>query len=272
MKNISFKLLGFIALLLTFAFVACDSGEPTGFGSLSIELDHVANGETLQLGKDYTNGAGETMNFSMFNYYVSNFKLTKSDGSVYTVPKDSCYFLVKEAANGTNTVLTLKNIPAGNYTRLQYTIGVDSLKSAAPLSQRTGVLDPAAGAAGMYWSWNSGYIFVKVEGTSPQAPLVVASNTRPFRFHIGLFGGKYGDNQGTATLNNLKTVALSSSTAMKVRSDATPAVHVLVDIMEMFKNPTNVSVATNSVVMVTPYAATIADNYKDMFKLDHVHN
>lgn len=272
MKNFTLKLFSFLAFVSLLTFSACDNGEPAGFGSVSIEFDNLANGETLVLGKDYTNGAGETMNFSMFNYFVSNFKLTKADGTVYTMPKDSSYFLVKEAADGKNQVITLKNIPAGDYTSIQYIVGVDSLKSAAPLSQRTGVLDPASGAAGMYWAWNSGYIFVKVEGTSPQAPLNTATNTRPFRFHIGLFGGKYGDNQGSATLNNIKTVNLSSSTALKVRTDSTPDAHVEVELMEMFKSPTNVSVATNSIVMVTPYSATVADNYKDMFKLDHVHN
>jgi hypothetical protein len=42
--------------------------------------------------------------------------------------------------------------------------------------------------------------------------------------------------------------------------------------MEMFTNPTTVSVAANPTVMVSPYSKTIADNYANMIKLDHIHN
>jgi hypothetical protein len=57
-----------------------------------------------------------------------------------------------------------------------------------------------------------------------------------------------------------------------VRKDKTPEAHVEVEIMEMFKTPTAVSVATNPVVMASPYSANVANNYTDMFKLEHIHN
>ncbi|MBL7829527.1 MAG: hypothetical protein JNK41_00755, partial [Saprospiraceae bacterium] len=140
-----------------------DNVTPTGTSSITVEFDNVANGNTLVLGKDYTNANGDVMNFSMFNYYVSNFSLVKSDGTVFTIPKDSCYFLIKEEG-GENAEIELKNIPAGDYKELRFMVGVDSLKSVSPVSERTGVLDPAGDGAGMYWAWNSGYIFVKTEG------------------------------------------------------------------------------------------------------------
>lgn len=84
--------------------------------------------------------------------------------------------------------MRLKNIPAGEYKEIRFLLGVDSLKSIAPASERTGVLDPAdRWRWKSYRMWNSGYIFVKVEGTSPQAPLDSASNSNKFRYHIGLF-------------------------------------------------------------------------------------
>jgi hypothetical protein len=182
-----------------------DNVTPTGTSSITVEFDNVANGNTLVLGKDYTNANGDVMNFSMFNYYVSNFSLVKSDGTVFTIPKDSCYFLIKEEG-GENAEIELKNIPAGDYKELRFMVGVDSLKSVSPVSERTGVLDPAGDGAGMYWAWNSGYIFVKTEGTSPQAPVDPASGTNKFRYHIGLFGG-----YTSPTINNLKKFALSDA-------------------------------------------------------------
>lgn len=247
-----------------------DSGtEPTGIGNLKIEFDHFANNERLALGVNYRNSNGDTMKFSMFNYYVSNFSLVKSDGSVYVIPKDSCYFLIKEENTGQNREIEFKGIPAGDYKEIRFIIGVDSLKSVSPISERTGVLDPAGEAAGMYWMWNSGYIFVKVEGTSPQAPFDTNTGNHPFYYHIGLFGG-----YDSPTLNNIKNVTLSDDAGdvATVRTNITPNVHVKVDIMELFKTPTTVSMAEHPVVMVSAFSAEVANNYKDMFQIDHVHN
>ncbi len=254
-----------------FIFSSCkkeDDVVPGGTGSVVLEFDNVANGSTLSLGKDYTNANGDVMNFSIFDYYVSNFSLVKEDGSVYMVPKDSCYFLIREKG-GSNTEIELKNIPAGNYKEIRFLVGVDSLKSVSPIADRTGVLDPAGEGADMYWAWNSGYIFVKAEGTSPQAPLDAASNTNKFRYHIGLFGG-----YTSATLNNIKSFALHDEhgEVAEVRTNKKPHYHIIVDVMEMFKNPVTVSVTENHTVMVSPYSKVIADNYADMFKLGHIHN
>lgn len=261
-------------LIITLAFFAsCKKDNKTeesvsGNGSLVIHLDNKVGTNDLVFGTRYINGNGDTMNFSKFNYYVSNFKFTKADGTTYTVPKDSSYFLVKHDDEATKE-LTFNNVPAGDYTSVSFVIGVDSLKSTAPTSERTGVLDPTAGASGMYWMWNSGYIFVKVEGTSPQAPIDTPTNSRPFAYHIGLFGG-----YSSKTLNNIRTVSLTipNNESAQVRTTKTPEIHTYVDLMQMFNTPTKISVAANPVVMVSPYSPTLANNYINMFSINHVHN
>lgn len=255
-------------IMLSYGLTSCSKTEDTlsGTGSISVEFDNQANGSTLVLGDNYTDEKGEVMKFSMFNYFVSNFSLVKADGTIFTLPKDSCYFLIKESG-GANTEIVMNNIPAGDYTELRFIVGVDSAKSAAPISERMNDLDPAGNAAGMYWMWNSGYIFVKAEGTSPQAPLDTATSSNKFRYHIGLFGG-----YSSPTINNIKTIQLKSTEVATVRTNIKPNFHVTVDIMEMFKTPTTISVAANPTVMVTPFSANVANNYADMFKIHHVHN
>ena len=103
------------------------------------------------------------------NYYISNIKLRTTGGNEFIVPQDSSYFLMTENEEESQEV-KIRNIPAGDYNEITFTIGVDSLRSTMDISKRTGVLDPAQGHDDMYWSWNSGYIFVKMEGTSPSAP------------------------------------------------------------------------------------------------------
>lgn len=256
-----------LSLLLVPACKDKDDNDLTGFGDVEIEFDNRAGDAALVLGTEYTNAAGEKLKFNTFNYYVSNFVLVKDDGTEYVVPKDSCYFLCKQNFPDTRLAV-LKNIPAGDYTGLKFIIGVDSLKSVSPVTERTGVLDPASGASGMYWSWNAGYIFVKVEGTSPQAPLNPAGE-HWFEYHTGLFGG-----YDSPTLNNLKTVSLAThhDEPAKVRKDGSPHFHLYVDVLELFTNPVNISVATNPASHADAFSKTVANNYADMFTLDHVHN
>ncbi|MBL7826980.1 MAG: hypothetical protein JNJ57_10145 [Saprospiraceae bacterium] len=264
----------FFQWLPLFAFVvlgmsACDKTETIdGLGDVVIEMDNRAGDDELVFGTKYVTANGDTIQFSTFNYFVSNFVLVNEDGSEYTVPKEDCYFLCKHE-DADSRELTLRNVPAGNYKSVKFTIGVDSLKSVSPAAERTGVLDPTGGAAGMYWSWNAGYIFVKVEGTSPQAPIDVNTNERTLQYHTGLFGGK-----DSPTLNNLKKVTINttSETAHVRKSHEAPVFHLYVDVLEMFTSPTNINVALNPTSHAGPYSATVANNYADMFTLDHVHN
>ncbi|MBX2893471.1 MAG: hypothetical protein KF734_21335 [Saprospiraceae bacterium] len=267
-------LLTFALLFGAFIFDACKKDHDhdddlTGVGDVEIEFDHRAGTDALVFGSEYTNAAGEKLKFTTFNYFVSNIVLIKGDGTEFVVPRNDSYFLVKHDEPSTRAI-KLSNVPAGDYSKLRFTIGVDSLKSVSDISERQGVLDPAGAANGMYWSWNSGYIFVKVEGTSPAAPIEPGSGERIFQYHTGLYGGFT-----TPTLNNLKTVTLDipHGDVAKVRKGHhSPHFHLFVDILEMFKNPTNISVASNPTSHGGPFSKTVADNYADMFSIDHVHN
>ena len=246
-----------------------DEEDLSGTGSIEIEFEHLAGGQALDFSKNYVTANGDTVRFTQFDYYVSNFVFTKDDGTEYVVPKDSCYFLVKHNVTGSNE-LKINNVPAGNYTNVRFIIGVDSLKNTAPVAERKGVLDPVNGGAGMYWSWNSGYIFVKVEGTSPQAPFNANANARIFQYHVGGFGG-----MNSATINNIKTVRFDApepTEPAKVRKTDTPHFHFYMDALKMFNSPTKVNIATNPFAHFVPFSTTLSDNYKDMFKLDHIHN
>lgn len=246
---------------------SCTKDSPSNDGgTIKLEFDHQVNGTAMQYNKDYVNAAGETMKFTLFKYYISNVSLVRADGSVYTLPKDECYFLIEEPTTGANPLITLKNIPTGEYKEVRFIVGVDSLKNCAPLSERTGALDPAS--SGMYWAWNSGYIFLKVEGKSPAVAGNPGATSDNFVYHIGLFGG-----YSSPTVNNIKSISLSKTgETAKVSSSISPQVHIVVEVMEIFKNPTAFSIAAKPTIHVDPASKTLADNYMDMFSIDHIHN
>jgi hypothetical protein len=256
------------AVLLTFLFASCKKESTNPYNAstkanLTVEFDNIAGASDLQLNTGtYTNASGEKLTVTKLKYYVSNFILTKTDGTVYTVPQDSCYFLVDESDATTHEPLL--KVPEGEYNTLSFVLGVDSLRNTKDVSLRTGVLDPTATGGDMYWSWNSGYIFFKIEGTSPAAAMGGS-----FMYHIGGFGG-----YSTKTFNNIKqvTIDLTDRGTAKVKSGKQTNIHLMVDILKMFTGTNTVSIAAHPMVMVDAYSTSIADNFIAMFRHDHTEN
>lgn len=261
MKRILFPIFSTVIL-----FASCKKDEVSPYnssvkGNLSVEFDNIAGASDLQLNTgSYTNAAGQTFKVTKLKYYVSNFVLTNTNGTVYTVPQDSCYFLIDEGDALTHEPIL--KVPEGEYKTLTFMVGVDSLRSTKDISKRTGVLDPTAAGGDMYWGWNSGYIFFKMEGTSPASMM-------GFMYHIGGFGG-----YSSATINNLKTITLdlASRGVPQVKAGKATNIHLMVDVLKMFNGTTNVSIAANPMVMFEPYSVNIANNYTAMFRHDHTEN
>lgn len=235
---------------------------------LSISFSNVIGGQKLVLNKEnYSNAAGEQFNISTLQYFVSNIRLRRTDGTEYIVRQDSSYFLVNESNPASHSV-RLK-IPAGDYNRLTFVLGIDSLRNTMDISKRTGVLDPAnAMDNGMYWGWNSGYIFFKMEGTSPQAK-IDPTGQRKFRYHIGGFGG-----YSAPTINNIKNISLDlvKGGIVQARSGKTATIQILADILKVFDGNTAVSIAAHPSVMFSEYSVNIANNYKNMFVHERTEN
>ncbi|WP_379091843.1 MbnP family protein [Pedobacter sp. UC225_65] len=165
----------FLLITITIITAACSkNSEPvpafneSKLAPLSVEFDNIIGDRTLTLNNTttpYTNAAGEQFTVSQLQYFISNIKLTTASGKTYTVKQDESYFLIKSSDKSTRFAKV--NVPEADYTKLTFTIGVDSLRSTMDIAERKGVLDPAGGMTdGMYWGWNAGYIFFKFEGNS----------------------------------------------------------------------------------------------------------
>lgn len=80
------------ALLSGMLLSSCkkDQAVPPGAtgGTLTIDVANVVGSDPLVLDqRTYTSPAGEQFKVSSFNYYLSNFKLLRADGSEYAVPE-----------------------------------------------------------------------------------------------------------------------------------------------------------------------------------------
>lgn len=278
-KNLNFILLIAIAL-----FSACkkDSLTPDfdaqNLAPLSLEFDNIVGGRTLSFNNTaipYTNANGEKFTISTLQYFISNIKVTTTEGKQYTVNQDSSYFLINGADRTTR--FTKIKVPEGDYSKVTFTIGVDSLRSTMPIDKRTGVLDPAMGGGGhggggMYWGWNSGYIFFKLEGNAnaiTDDQQGDPTGKKQFKYHIGGFGG-----YSAPTINNIKTVTIDLNNAgiARVRKDRQSNIHLFVDLMKVFNGTNSFSIAAHPNVMFSEFSKGIANNLTELFTHDHTEN
>jgi hypothetical protein len=251
--------LKFPFLALAFAatvFLGCDRDDPepdTVFGNVTFKLDNMVGAEDLAIGTgNYTNAHGDAFTVSLFNYYISNVKLKRADGTFFVEPNS--YHLIKEADAATTT-FKLSEVPEGEYSEVTFMIGVDSTRNVS--GAQTGALDPANG---MFWSWNSGYIMAKVEGSSPQS----TQAGQDLVFHVGGFKGAN---------NALRTVTLSLNTRARVSESVDPTITLKADVLSWFASPNMIDFATtNAVHSAGSAATTIADNYVNMFSVKSVTN
>lgn len=217
-------------------------------GSVEIMIDNRVKSEDLVLDtKWYTNHLGDSFQISKFNYYVSNIKLT--GGSNYSEPES--YHLVEES-KGSSQMFTISNVPNGTYTGISFMIGVDSLRNVS--GAQTGALDPANG---MFWSWNTGYIQLKMEGKAPKS----TATDKALKFHIGGFSGSN---------NTIRTVTLTFPQPITINGSSYH-VHMEANAAKMFGMPSPIDFsAINTVHMPGANAVKIADNYAGMFSVKEV--
>ncbi len=247
-----------IPLLLCFvivAFLQCDTNTdaPTPLqGTVKINFKNVVKGSPLVLNTaSYTNQNNQTYTVSKFKYYISNVFVTNIDKSS---GNSEGYYLIDQADALTQSFSF--NAAVEQYSHLNFTIGVDSLRNVS--GAQTGALDPLND---MFWTWSTGYIMAKLEGNSPASTQL----NNKIEYHIGGFSGAN---------NTVKKIAITlpiSAQLLNVRANRTSEIFIEADMDKWFAN--NVSFAIEPIV-TSPgaLAKKVADNYQNMFTVTQVVN
>lgn len=263
MKNFILQLS--ILLSLTFAITSCkdpNNGDPmpsVATGTIKLKFDHMFEGESFVLDTTvfhYKNSYGDSLGFYKLRYYVSNIKFKKADGTVYAEPES--YHIIDLDPDALNTDLFISGVPVGDYTTVEFILGVDSARNVS--GAQSGALAPSNG---MFWTWNSGYIFFMGEGKFENDNDVT---TGKFIYHVGGFSG---------TNKSLQTISLTipHSGYARVSNGAQSSVHLHVDLEHLFNDPEQISINDlKTIHMPGANALKLSNNYKNMFSLDHVHN
>ena len=233
-----------------------NSGPISKNGTVKITFRNMvgSNPMVLNAPSAYTNPFGEPYTITKFKYYVSNVQLGLSGPPIKAIEPNS-YHLIDQAVPGS---LSFSFEAAENkFVTLSFLIGVDSARNTS--GAQTGALDPLND---MFWTWNSGYVMAKMEGTSPLS----AQPNNLVEYHVGGFAG----------VNNvIKGIGLTfpSGKFVQIRQGQTSEITVEADFNTWWQNPNDIKIATTP-VCTTPgvLAKKLADNYSKMFRVTDVVN
>ena len=122
----------FLTIVVLLSIFSCKKEDvkpietPQKYGSMLLKFDNRIGIEELSLnGVTYQNRFGENFTVSQVDYYISNISLTRQDGTIFTIPKDSCQFLMQEE-DFLQQWFLLKNIPEGTYKAIALSIGIEN--------------------------------------------------------------------------------------------------------------------------------------------------
>lgn len=200
----------------------------------------------------YKNSANDSFMVSKWKFYVSNIVL--KGANVSYILRNSYYLVdLHDAEHG---AFTLTGIPAGNYTSIEFIVGIDSTRNVS--GAQVGVL---AQDAGMFWSWNQGYIFLKLEGEFTNS---IVTTPQLFSHHIGGFSGT----------NNciVKAIVPFTATPLIITDNSQNKLSLNADLDTYLNGLVTIDMITFSAVSGGRNAKIIATNYKDMFTVKEVKN
>lgn len=176
MKNSVSKLIRITVILI---FVTCNSIAQK-VESRSIQFSWTDRSKLIEDG----------IKTEIFKFYISNLELRLQGQTVF---KDKAQARLLDFKDLDYIIIYLDNVSKLNFDELKFNIGIDSITNSQGV--QSGDLDPMNG---MYWSWQSGYVNVKIEGINPN----LTTFKKKFQYHLG----GYLENQYAIQEINFKKI------------------------------------------------------------------
>ncbi|HOY05850.1 MAG TPA: hypothetical protein PLO67_10640 [Saprospiraceae bacterium] len=147
---------------------------------ISLNLGPFYKSEKIALGESLS--TPDSLTLHQLRFYLGHFTFYQNNAAILE-DKNYHLFDLEEAS----TLNLTFNLPQNaTFDSLAFNLGVDSLTTAS--GAMGGDLDPTQG---MFWTWQSGYINVKMEGFSKKCP----ARNGEFQFHLGGYLPPYAANQ-----------------------------------------------------------------------------
>ena len=247
-----------VLIVFSITAVSCQKEGPADHNiaedsELKIEFKAVVDNNMLIMDKTYQNAFGEDYSVKTFKFYIHGVELSDSRTNSIVKPDKNDHYLVN--TNDASDAAVILRVSSSTYDGISFIVGVDSIRNTS--GAQTGALDPAEG---MFWTWSTGYIMVKLEGNSPLAN----TPNNVIQYHIGGF---------KASESVLRRVSLKFPSGMlsNVKPGSQSTVTISADINRWFSNSVRIS---QTPVAMAPgaLAMQIADNYARMFSVVDIVN
>lgn len=174
-------------ILLSMCFFTARAQEKSNVYFNPLFLD-----EKLALDKDYLLD-GQQVKITNLKFFISDLAFYQNEILVYACAKKVHLLDLQDV----NTLVIAQNI-SSDFDEIRFNIGIDSLTNVSGAFE--GDLDPTNG---MYWTWQSGYINLKIEGVSPICP----TRHNKFQWHIGGYEPPY---------NMQRTIVLKTDSSKEI--------------------------------------------------------
>lgn len=228
-----------------FLFFSLLIGNPAASQSVILTFTHEVNHQPMRPNKAYYTAQGDTFTITKFKYYLSNFSFTNENDQVVKPAPE--YFLISEDSAASKKIV-LTGLPLGRFKSFSFMIGVDSIMNCT--GAQSGALDPIYG---MFWTWNSGYIMAKLEGTSPSSRLP----GHALQFHIGGYRGAHQSQR-----------MVQLQVPFVITAGKTPEINLVADAATWFNGATPIRFSETAGFMSPgTIGDRIADNYSHMFSV-----
>lgn len=265
MKNLKNKIelsIKTILILSVITFFSCKKKDsitpapPTPMGTIAFHLH--TNIDTTEADSgvvviDHISGKKFQLNVAQF--YVSGIVAYKTDGTAE--PVSNTYIL----KNIDQEEYIIGQVPAGNYSKISFNVGVDAATNVTNPSSHAGVLGIQNPAMWFGSTWQ-GYIFMNVQGYADTTATHTGNTNQPFAYQLG----------GNAELKTINMPAMANNLVVTAGNTAAlPAeFHIICDYGILLNN---VNFKTNNAI-ATPFNSDsilikqISNNIPNMFRYE----
>ena len=166
-----------IILNILFFFI-CFSAFSQDARIITISFIPTIDDKHVKLDEDITIDSSQQykINISKLKFYVSHLSFYKNEKLIW---QDNIAAHLMDAENEMSIKLIIKNNI--DFNIIKFGLGIDSVTNAS--GALDGDLDPLKG---MYWTWQSGYVNFKLEGSMPDKNWV----NQKFEYHLGGYSGE----------------------------------------------------------------------------------
>jgi hypothetical protein len=205
---------------------------------VDLTISPTFNGQAIDLELAYKFNQGkDSIIFNTIKFYISNVEFYSNNNLVYK-EKDSAHLIDLE--NEDSKIQKIEMGKAMLFDEVRFDLGIDSITNVS--GALGGDLDPTKG---MYWTWQSGYINVKLEGQSN----LCNNRQKEFQLHLGGYANE---------VNALQTIVLKVPQPNTINIDIDLSAYVKsFDLKE-----------NNMVMSPSPNAVLLSNKLAQCFKVD----